>query len=116
MSKLALLIFVLFMGVVALFAISNKEVTTVIVPFGEIYEIPKISLILFSAAVGALAVFSIFLIRDARRFITTYQFQKKRKKEDRINELYGKAMNAILANDTVEARSSLSGILKEEPG
>ncbi|MDP2166983.1 MAG: tetratricopeptide repeat protein [Thermodesulfovibrionales bacterium] len=115
MGKLALLVFVLFLGVLALFAVSNQEATTVTVPFGAAYGIPKISLILFSAAFGALSVLVVFLIRDARRFIATYQFQRKRKKEDRIHELYSKAMNAILANDAPEAKDSLQKILEEEP-
>lgn len=115
MSKLSLLVFLIFLSVVALFAAFNKETTTIAVPFGNTYEVPKISLLLFSASLGAATVFLIFLIRDARRFVTTYQYQKKRRKDDRINEMYGRAMNAILANDAIEARKSLGDILKEEP-
>jgi len=115
LSKLSLLIFLVFLLAVALFAISNKDVTTIAVPFGSTYEVPKISLMLFSSAIGAGVVFLIFLVRDTRRFIETYQYQKKRKKQDRINELYGRAMNAILANNTPEAKRFLEEILKEEP-
>jgi lipopolysaccharide biosynthesis regulator YciM len=114
MGKLAILIFILFLGVLALFAVYNNEVTTINVPFGDVYEIPKIGVILFSSAFGALAMLIIFAIRDTRRFIATYQIQKKQKKEEKIQSLYSKAVNAILANDAEEARDTLEEILKEE--
>lgn len=85
------------------------------IPFGDQYEIPKISLILFSAAFGALSMLVVFLVRDTRRFISSYQLSRKKKKEDRIHKLYGAALNAILANDEVEARKYLGEILEEEP-
>lgn len=115
MGKLAILIFVVVLGVLALFAIANNEPTTVKIPFGAVYEIPKIGLILFSSTFGALAMLVIFMIRDTKRLVATYQFQKRRKKEDRIQGLYSRAVNAILANDETEAKSLLEDILKEEP-
>ncbi|MBI4824117.1 MAG: tetratricopeptide repeat protein [Nitrospirae bacterium] len=115
MSKLSILIFVVFIGLLALFAVSNKEVTTVAVPFGDIYEVPKISLILFSAAFGGLSILLMFLIRDMRRFLTGYKVQKKQKKEDRLHRLYSSALNAILADNEVEAKSSIEKALEENP-
>lgn len=114
MSKLTIFIFVVFLGLLALFAVSNKEVTTVAVPFGDVYEVPKISLILFSAAFGGLSMLIVFLIRDTRRFLSSYKLQKKQKKEDRIHKLYSSAVNAILADNEIEAKSSLEKALEEE--
>ena len=67
MSKLSIFIIVLFFGAVALFAIHNHEVTTIKVPFGAVYEIPKIALILFSSAIGFFVTLFVFTIRDTKK-------------------------------------------------
>lgn len=115
MSRIALFIMLVFIGALALFASSNNETTTVSVPFGQIYEITKLSLILYSSISGAFAMLLVFIIRDAVRFVATFQMQKRQKKEDRLNRIYGQALNAILANELIEARRLLENILKEDP-
>ncbi len=115
MGKFIFLIFILFVGAIAIFSMSNKDMTTVTVPFDKAYEISKISLVLIASALGALSMLLIFVVRDARRMVATYQFQKKQKKEDRIHGLYSKAMNAMFADNAAEARSLLEDILREDP-
>jgi lipopolysaccharide biosynthesis regulator YciM len=115
MNKLSIFIFILFLGVVALFAISNQEATTIKIPFGKIYEISKIALLLFSSAIGALTMLIIFAIRDTKRFIDNWQYQKKQKKEADVQELYSKALNSLLAQNEDEAKEFLKGVLSKEP-
>lgn len=115
MGKLSILIFVLSLAVLALFAIDNKEVTTIKVPFGGVYEIPKIALILLSSAIGALAMLFVFAIRDTKKFIDNWQYQKKQKQDIKVQELYSKALNSLLAHNEDEAKEALEGILAEEP-
>lgn len=107
--------FILFLGAVALFAIFNQEATTIKIPFGKTYEIPKIALLLLSSAVGALAMLIIFAIRDTKRFIINRQYQKRQKKEAEIQELYSKALNTLLAHNEGEAKEFLKSVLSKEP-
>src|SRR3989337_2894325 len=115
MNKLSIFIFILFLGVVALFAISNQEAINIKIPFGKIYEISKIALLLFSSAIGALTMLIIFAIRDTKRFIDNWQYQKKQKKETEVQELYSKALNSLLAQNEDEAKEFLKGVLSKEP-
>jgi tetratricopeptide (TPR) repeat protein len=116
MGKLAVLTVILLLGVLALFAINNKDMTSVNVPFDKTYEITKIGLILLSSASGAFVTLLIFVIRDTKRFMVTHQFQKSQKKFEKVQSLYSKAVNAILAHDELEARGALESILREEAG
>lgn len=115
MGKLSVFIFVLFLAALAVFAIHNKELTTVTIPFNGVYELPKIALILLSSAAGALAMLLIFAVRDTRKFIDNLQFQKKQKRDIKVQELYSKALNSILAHNEDLAREALGEILAEEP-
>ncbi|MEJ2695297.1 MAG: tetratricopeptide repeat protein [Candidatus Sulfobium sp.] len=115
MGKLSVFIFVLFLAALAVFAIHNKELTTVTIPFDAVYELPKIALILLSSAGGALAMLLIFAFRDTKKFIDNIQFQKKQKRDIKFQELYSKALNSILAHKEDTAREALGEILAEEP-
>lgn len=116
MSKLAVFIFVLFLAALAVFAIFNQEVTTVKIPFGKVYETPTIALILLSGAVGALMMLFVFVVRDTKRFVNRWQYQKKQKKDAKVQELYSKALNYRFAHHNKdEAKELLGQVLSEEP-
>src|SRR4030043_1451154 len=116
MSKLAIFIFVLFIAALAVFAIFNQEVTTVKIPFGKTYETPTIALVLLSGAVGAFVMLLVFVVRDAKKFLDTWQYQKKQKKEARVQELYSRALNYMFAHHKQDdARDLLKEVLSEEP-
>jgi tetratricopeptide (TPR) repeat protein len=70
---------------------------------------------LLSSVLGALFVLFYFFFRDTKRAIDTMQFQKKQKKEARMQEYYARALNAMLGNRTEEAREALQTIIKEDP-
>ena len=116
MSKLAVFIFVLFLAALALFAIHNQEAATVHIPFGKAYETPTIALILLSIAIGGLAMLVVFVVRDTKRYVGNIQFQKRQKKEAKIQELYSKALNYAFAHhDRAEAKKLLNEVLAEDP-
>lgn len=115
MGKLAIFIFLIFLAILGLFAVENKDIVTVKIPFSSLYEVPKIALILMSTTFGALTVLIIFFIRDTKRFIDNIQYQKRQKREAKIQDLYAKALNALLSYKDDEAKEALNEILKEDP-
>ncbi len=115
MGKLSAFILVLFLAGLSLFAVYNKESITVTIPFSDSYEVPKFALVLFSLAVGGLVSLIFFAVRDTKRFIDNWQYQKKQRQDIKVQGLYSKAVNAILAHNEEAAREALEGILAEEP-
>jgi lipopolysaccharide biosynthesis regulator YciM len=117
MGRFIVLIFVIVVGVLVLLARSNTGMTIIQMPWPieKEYSLSIINLIIISSASGALVMLLIMVIRDTKRLVATYQFQKKQKREEKIRGLYTKAMNAILADDSPEAKKLLEEILKEEP-
>lgn len=114
MGKLSILIILLFLLGVGVFAFQNQEITTIKIPGDDVYELPKIVLILISTAVGIFLTLILFTIRDTKRFIDNWQHQRKEKKDSKIQELYSDALNAILAHDEEFAKKSLINILAED--
>lgn len=106
---------VLFLAGLSLFAVYNKETITVTIPFSAMYEVPKFAVVLFSIAVGILVSLVFFAIRDTKKFIDNWQYQKKQKQDIKVQGLYSKAVNAILAHNEDAARAALEDILAEEP-
>jgi tetratricopeptide (TPR) repeat protein len=116
MSKLAVFIFIIFLAGLAVFAIFNQDVTTVQIPFGQLYETPTIALILLSGTVGAFFMLFMFIIRDTKHYVDRWQYQKRQKKQAKVQDLYSKALNNLLAHHNQdEAKNLLNQILLEDP-
>jgi len=115
MSKFFIFLLLVFLTIIGLFAMENKEMVILKVPFGPSYEMPKIGLMLLSLSFGAFFVFIVFFIRDTSNLIGKLQLQKKQKKEEKIKDYYAKALNAIMKEKVQEAKEALQEILKEEP-
>ncbi|MCI0468999.1 MAG: tetratricopeptide repeat protein, partial [Nitrospirae bacterium] len=115
MGKIALLILIVFLAVLGLFAVENKDAVIIKIPFGISYEIPKIALMLLSTTAGALAILMYFFMRDTIRVIENMQYQRRKKKEARIKELYSKSLNAIFGGKWEEAKGHLIEVLKDDP-
>lgn len=115
MGKFTLFFFIVILVVLFYFAVLNKETVTFTLSPKTAYEMPKIALVLISSAVGASIMFLFFFLRDTKRFIDSRQYQRRQKRDLKIQELYAKALNAILADTRDEAQSALEGILQEEP-
>jgi lipopolysaccharide biosynthesis regulator YciM len=114
MGKLSIFILVLFLAGLSLFAVYNEEAVTLAVPFGDVYELPKFAFMLFSIAIGILVSLIFFAIRDTKKYIDNWQYQKKQKQDVKVQGLYSKAVNAILAYKEEAAKEALEAILAEE--
>lgn len=114
MGKLSIFILVLFLAGLSLFAIYNEEAITLTVPFGDVYELPKFAFMLFSIAIGILVSLIFFVIRDTKKYIDNWQYQKKQKQDVKVQGLYSKAVNAILGHKDDAAKEALEAILAEE--
>jgi lipopolysaccharide biosynthesis regulator YciM len=115
MGKFALLLFVVLLLALGYFSVLNEDTITFTVAPKTAYEMPKIALILISFAIGMAVMLVYFFVRDTKRFIASRQLQRRQKKDLHIQELYSRALNAILADNEDEAVSALESILHEEP-
>ena len=79
------------------------------------YELSKSSFFLMSMAAGASLVFLLYFTRDVRRFLRGLKFQRDQKKQARIQELYTKGLNSLLAKRNPEATSFFQKILSINP-
>ncbi|HCC69240.1 MAG TPA: hypothetical protein DEP99_05075 [Nitrospiraceae bacterium] len=115
MGKFAIFLIILFVAALGYLAILNKETVTLRFRPDSIYEIPKIALILFSSALGALTILAVIVARDARRYIESWQDVKQQKKESRLQGYYTKGLDALVAFRGQEAEEHFSRIIQEEP-
>ena len=115
MTKLAILLFIIFITALGYLSILNKEPVTLSLGEKHIYEIPKIALILISSALGALAMLVIVAIRDLKHYIENWQNLRQQKKDLKIQESYAKALDAFIALRYEEASEIFNHILEEEP-
>mgnify|MGYP001065605026 CR=1 FL=1 len=115
MSKIYIFLILIFIAIIGLFAMENKDPVILKIPFSSAYEMPKIGLILLSVSFGAFFIFLIFFIKDTVNFVNRIQLQKRHKKEEKIKEYYAKALNAIIRDKLPEAKESFQEVLKEEP-
>ncbi|MBI5742000.1 MAG: tetratricopeptide repeat protein [Nitrospirae bacterium] len=115
MAKFSVFLIILFLLVVGVLAFFNKDTVNLTVWNDVMYEVPVIGLILISTATGILAMFIIFSIRDARRFLSNWQFTRRQKKDLKIQESYARGLDAFFACRYEEARDLFDRVIKEDP-
>jgi tetratricopeptide (TPR) repeat protein len=115
MLKLAILLFIIFIAALGYLAILNNEPVTLKLTEQNIYEIPKIALILLSSAVGALSILTLVIIRDTRRYIGAWQDHRQQKKELKTQRLYSKGLDAFFGGRYDEATELFNRCLEEDP-
>ena len=109
-----LMVIVVLVAVVWLVEINQGSITINLTPTKS-REITTASFFLLSLATGAGLVFLIYLMRDVRRFLRGLKVQREQKKRSKIQELYTKGLNALLAKRGPEAITFFERVLNLDP-
>jgi len=109
-----LMVIVVLVAVVWLVEINQGSITVNLTPTKS-REITTASFFLLSLATGAGLVFLIYLMRDVRRFLRGLKVQREQKKRSKIQELYTKGLNALLAKRGPEAITFFERVLNLDP-
>ena len=81
----------------------NPGMLTVYVLPSKSYEISKATFFLISMSIGAAIIFLLYFTRDLRRFLRGLRVQREQKKRLKVQELYMKGLNSMLAKRNSEA-------------
>ncbi len=115
MAKLNVFLIIIFFTVLSLLAVFNKDAVNVTIWKGVTYEgIPVIALIFVSTAVGILSMFIVATIRDAKRYVNSWQVQRHHKKEAKMQETYSKGLDAFFASRYDEAFDQFTHIIAHD--
>jgi tetratricopeptide (TPR) repeat protein len=93
----------------------NQGIITVYLLPSKSYDISKFTFFLFSLAVGACLTFLLYLLRDVKRFLRGLRVQREQKKRMKIQELYTKGLNSMLAKRNAEANLFFQKVLAIDP-
>lgn len=114
MGKIITFIFILFLGIIAYFAMLNWDTVSIVIAKGRIYEIPKVALVFLSAVTGAVFMLIVYIVRDTKRLIENIQTQRRQRKQEKIHSLYSRALSAIHSGKIEAAVDSLKDMLGED--
>ena len=93
----------------------NQETVTVNLTPTKSRQVALSSFFLISLATGAGMVFLVYALRDIRRFLRGLKVQREQKKRSKIQELYTKGLNALLAKRGPEAITFFERVLNLDP-
>jgi len=93
----------------------NQGIITVNILPSKSYDISKSTFFLLSLAVGAGMVFLLYLLRDVKRFLRGLRVQREQKKRLKVQDLYTKGLNSMLAKRNPEAINFFQKVLALDP-
>ena len=93
----------------------NQGMITVNLLPSKSYEISKSTLFLISLSIGAGVIFILYLLRDVKRFLRGLSAQREQKRRSKIQELYTKGLNSLLAKRNPEAMTFFQKVLAIDP-
>jgi tetratricopeptide (TPR) repeat protein len=115
MGKLTVFFVIVFLVIVGLLAFFNKGMVELTVWHDVSYTVPVIAVVLMSAAFGLLSMTIIVAIRDARKYIESWQLQRQQNKEKKVGESYAKGLDAYHASRYEEAADLFTQVTEDEP-
>jgi lipopolysaccharide biosynthesis regulator YciM len=93
----------------------NQGIITVNLLPSKSYDISKSTFFLLSLAIGAGMVFLLYLLRDVKRFLRGLRVQREQKRRLKVQELYTKGLNSLLAKRNPEAINFFQKVLAIDP-
>ncbi len=109
-----ILLFAILLLIFALREFNPGTISVNLLP-SKSYEISKASFFLISLSIGAGVILVVYLLRDVRRFLRGLRVQREQKKRLKIQELYTKGLNSMLAKRNFEAASYFQKVLAVDP-
>src|SRR5208283_1005909 len=94
---------------------NNQGTITAYLLSSKPYEISTSTLFLMAMAIGGGIIFSLYLLRDIRRFLRGLEVQRERKKRLKIHEHYSKGLNSLLAKRNSDAIRFFQRVLAIDP-
>lgn len=113
-SFFAVLAVLLAVLVVLLVELNQGTVTINLTPKKSV-ELTKALFFLIALSIGAGAVLLFYLARDIKRFLGGLKAQRQQKRQSRIQELYARGLNSLLAKRNPEATMFFTKVLEIEP-
>jgi lipopolysaccharide biosynthesis regulator YciM len=104
----------IFLVIFALHEFNPGTITINLLP-SKSYEISKSAFFLIAFFIGAGIIFIVYLLRDVKRFLRGLRVQREQKKRSRIQELYTKGLNSLLAKRNPEAAGFFQKVLAIDP-
>lgn len=93
----------------------NQGMITINITPSKFYQLSKSSFFLMSFSAGSLLIFFLYFMRDLRRFLRGLRVQREQKKRSKIQELYTRGLNALLAKRNPEATGLFQRVLTIDP-
>lgn len=93
----------------------NQGTVTVNLTPSKVVELSKASFFLISLLTGASFIFLLYFMRDIRRFLRGLRVQRDQKKRAKVQELYTKGLNALLAKRNPDALAFFQKVLSLDP-
>jgi len=115
MRLFATILIILAAVVIVLLVEFNQGTVTINLLPTKSYELSKSALFLISLSIGASVVFILYMLRDIKRFLRGLRVQRENKKRSKIQELYTRGLNAMLAKRNTEATSYFQRVLAIDP-
>ncbi len=93
----------------------NPGTITVSLLPSKSFEITKAAFFFITLFSGAAMIFALYLMRDVKRFLRGLRVQREQKKRTKIQELYTKGLNSLLAKRNTEATGFFQKVLAIDP-
>src|SRR4030065_1090800 len=109
------LLIVLVVGFVVLLVEFNQGAITINLTPVKSFAVSKSAFFLISLAIGAGSVLFFYLVRDIKRFLGGLRVQREQRKQSKIQDLYTRGLNSLLAKRNPEATTYFQKVLTIDP-